>query len=643
MSSWADSIDMAFGLVPVLFAGMVFGLVAGLTPGISGRIGLLIALPVALWFDPVGAAVFLIAMHSVVHTTGSVPAVLLGLPTSSSEAATVMDGWPMMKAGRGGEAVGATLAASLVGGVLGGVALLALAPLGGVIARQFTSAEVAALSATGLLAISALSGRSLALGLVVAALGVLAATVGVDTHTAAERFTFGRLELWDGLNIGAIVAGLFVIPGLLHDRFKGHPSGQPEMRKTPARVHYADVLRGCHATMRNGWLVLRSSVLGIVVGFIPGLGASVVVWLAYAHASASTRPAVPFGKGAVEGVIAPEAANNSKEGGAMLPTLLFAVPGTSSMGILLGAFALIGIEVGPGMASRDPWVIHLAGWVILFASLLAFPICLALAPVLTRLAFLHRAMVVPFALMASTVAALAISPSVETLVQIVVFGALGTVLAHLDWPRAPFVLGLVIGPILEGALTRTMLTVGTDALARPMVLVILGGALASVVYWRRRGARRVGASLPEAEGGEPGSHAVVSALVAAVFALAIAGAWSLPGQSSVLPVLVGVSGLFASLAALVARYPARGFSDVVTPSVLAVFLAFLGAIWLVAPPLAAAAFAMVYHVRFTPLPRRWLVPVCAGFALTAWVLAGETIGVLRPFTAFGDLVPISGP
>jgi putative tricarboxylic transport membrane protein len=210
---------------------------------------------------------------------------------------------------------------------------------------------------------------------------------------------------------------------------------------------YSDVVAGCRQTARNGWLVLRSSVLGIVVGFIPGLGASVAVWLAYGHASSTTRPDVPFGQGAIEGVIAPEAANNSKEGGAMLPTLLFAVPGTSSMGILLGAFALLGIEVGPGMVAHDPWIIQMAGWVILVANLLAFPICLAIAPFLTRLAALHRAMVVPFALMASTMAALAISPSAETLVQIVVFGALGTALAHLDWPRAPFVLGFVIGPI----------------------------------------------------------------------------------------------------------------------------------------------------------------------------------------------------
>lgn len=628
---------------PVLVAGLIFGLAAGLAPGISGRIGLLIALPVALWFDPVGAAVFLIAMHAVVHTSGSVPAVVLGLPTSSSEAATVVDGWPMMQAGRGGEAVGAILAASVAGGVLGAVALLLLAPLGGSIARQFTSAEVAALSATGLLAIAALSGKSLALGLLVAALGVLAATVGVDAHSAAQRFTLGRLELWDGLNIGALVAGLFVIPGLLRDQREGELNGPALPVLLPPRVRYADVLAGCWQTVRNGWLVLRSAVLGIVVGFIPGLGASIAVWLAYGHASTSTRPNVPFGQGAIEGVIAPEAANNSKEGGAMLPTLLFAVPGTTSMGILLGAFALLGIEVGPGMAARDPWIIQMAGWVILVANLLAFPICLAVAPFLTRLAALHRGMVVPFALMASTVAALAISPSVETLAQIVVFGALGTMLAHLDWPRAPFVLGFVIGPILEGALTRTMLTVGIGALQRPMVLVIIGLALATVLFWWKGGTRRKGATLPEAaEGAEPASNTAFSIMLLAIFGLAIALAWPLPGQASVLPILAGTWGIAATLAALATLGPPRRCANLVTPSVLILFLGLLVTIWLVGPPLASAAFALVYYAQFTRLSRRWLVPVALGFAAVAWILAGETIGLVRPLTAFSDLVPIRG-
>jgi TctA family transporter len=534
--------------------------------------------------------------------------------------------------------VGAILAASLAGGVLGALALLMLAPLGMILARQFTSAEVAALSATGLLAIAALSGRSIALGLAVAALGVLAATVGVDTHTAAQRFTFGRLELWDGLNIGAIVAGLFVIPGLLRDQ-RDADAG----RAAPPPVRHADVIAGCLIALHARWLVLRAAILGIVVGFIPGLGASVAVWLAYGHAGATTRPDIPFGRGAPEGVIAPEAANNSKEGGAMLPTLLFAVPGTTSMGILLGAFALIGIEVGPAMAARDPWIIQTAGWVILIANLLAFPICIAVAPLLTRLAGLHRAMVVPFALMASTMAALAISPSAETLLQIVIFGALGMVLAHLDWPRAPFVLGFVIGPVLEGALTRTMLTAGADALQRPMVLIICAIALATLVLSRRGSRRRRGKAPANgatpgagAEGAAPGANLPFSLLLLALFGLAGAGGWSLPGQSSLVPILAAGCGMAAILAALAARHPPRRLTNLAAPPVLALFMGFLLAIWLIGPPLAAALFALVHYDRFTRLPRRWLLPVAFGFAAVAWVLAGETMGLLRPVTALSE-------
>jgi len=605
----------------------------------------LIALPVALWFDPAGAAVFLIAMHAVVHTTGSVPAVLLGLPTSSSEAATVIDGWPMMQAGRGGEAVGAILAASLAGGVLGAVALLALAPLSGLMARQFTSAEVAALSASGLVAIAALSGKSFALGLVVASLGLLAATVGVDDHTAAQRFTLGSLELWDGLNIAAVVAGLFVVPEMLRDHGSnatGRSAGSPPGYRP--RVRMADVLAGCRATVRNGWLTLRSAVLGIIVGFVPGLGASVAVWLAYGHASATTRPKTPFGQGAVEGVIAPEAANNSKEGGAMLPTLLFAVPGTTSMAILLGAFALIGIEVGPGMAARDPWIIETAGWVILIANLLAFPLCLLIAPFVTHLAMLHRALVVPFALMAATVAALSLSGSPETLIQIVVFGLLGMALARLNWPRAPFVLGFVIGPILEGALSRTILTVGIEALARPAVLAILGLTAAAALYPHLRSGRhrtRRGDSGSEMvagpEGADPSANRVFFLGLIALFLIVLSVASGFPGQAATMPVLAAAVGLIATLAAMTTVRRQQGLMSSDPPHRALVYLAYLGAIWVIGPPLASAAYAIAAYGLFTPLRRRWRLAVALGFAAFAAFLAGEAPGYWRSLTALTDL------
>lgn len=607
------------GFWGTLIGGVLFGVIAGLIPGISGRVSLLLALPVALWFDPLGAAVFLVAMHAVVHTTGSVPAVLLGLPTSSSQAATILDGYPLMKQNRGGEAVGVTLGASALGGVIGALALILLLPVGRQLASHFGSPEVAALSTAGLLAIAALSGKSVALGLVVAALGVLAASVGLDALTGAPRYTFGLLDLWDGVHIAAVVAGIFVIPEMLRAR----PATTVATGELAVRLRH--VLQGTAHAIRHFWLTFRCAVLGIVVGFIPGLGASVVVWMAYGHASATTRPKVPFGEGAVEGIIAPESANNSKEGGALLPTLLFAVPGTSSMGILLGAFALIGIEVGPAMAVRDPGLIQTLGWVVLLANVIALPICLGLAPFLTRFAAMHRGLVIPFALMASVTAALAVSPSLITLGQIILFGAIGVVLMHLNWPRAPFVLGFVIGPILESALNRTVMAYGTEAFFRPVVMAVLGlTVLALIVSKLRSKGESIG------EGSAPRSSPPTYALLVALFAVMGATAWSFPVTAWLLPVLVCAVGLAATLVAWVGRFDPSAHWPQPNGATLVLFSGFLLTIWLAGPVMAAmifalAAFSTVARVSFYLLPL-----VVVGFGLFAWSLVGEPVGVVRP-------------
>lgn len=610
------------GFWGTLIGGVVFGVIAGLIPGISGRVSLLLALPVALWFDPLGAAVFLVAMHAVVHTTGSVPAVLLGLPTSSSQAATILDGYPLMKQNRGGEAVGATLGASALGGVIGALALILLLPVGRQVAAHFGSPEVAALSAAGLLAIAALSGKSLALGLVVAALGVLSASIGLDALTGAPRFTFGLLDLWDGVHIAAVVAGIFVIPEMLRAR----PATAVAVGNLAVRL--GQVLHGTAHAIRHFWLTFRCAVLGIIVGFIPGLGASVVVWMAYGHASASTRPKVPFGQGAVEGIIAPESANNSKEGGALLPTLLFAVPGTSSMGILLGAFALIGIEVGPAMAVRDPGLIQTLGWVVLLANIIALPICLGLAPFLTRFAAMHRGLVIPFALMASVTAALAVSPSLITLAQIILFGAIGVTLMHLNWPRAPFVLGFVIGPILESALNRTVMAYGIEAFFRPVVLAVLGVSVLALIASRlRRGGASTG------EGSTPLSSPPTLTGLVALFATMGVTAWSFPVTAWLLPVMVCAIGLAATLAAWVQRFGRSTHWPDVNGATFGLFAGFLLLVFLTGPTVAAMLFAVAAFSTIARVPLYWLPLVVVGFGLFAWGLVGEPVGVFRPLSA----------
>ena len=198
-----------------LLFGLILGFAAGIVPGIGGRVGLLLCLPLAVMFDPLSGAVFLLAMHSVVHTSGSVTPIAYGLPTTASEAATAIDGFQLQRQGRGAEALGASLSSSSFGGVVGALAFILAVPVVRPIVTNIGAPEFLLISLLGLVLVAALSGRHLGGGLAVAALGVLASTVGIDALSAQSRFTFGRLELWDGLQVIALVGGLFVIPEMI--------------------------------------------------------------------------------------------------------------------------------------------------------------------------------------------------------------------------------------------------------------------------------------------------------------------------------------------------------------------------------------------------------------------------------------------
>ncbi|MEM7442354.1 MAG: tripartite tricarboxylate transporter permease [Pseudomonadota bacterium] len=615
----------SFGTVAAIGVGVIAGLIAGLLPGVSGRLGLLIAFPLVIGLDPFVGAVFLIAMHSVVHTSGSIPAILFGVPTSGSEAATVVDGYPMMRKGLGGQAVGATIASSAFGGLIGAVALIAFVPVGVLILPYVSSAEVAALGLVGLLSISALAGRGLARGLVVAALGVLASTVGLDGLTGTDRFTFGRLELWDGINIAAVIAGLFVIPEMLLS-LDGSGKANPSSNSS---VNLTRVLKGCVEALRYRWLTVRAALIGIIVGFIPGIGAGVAVWLAYGHASQSAKSGTPFGEGAVAGVIAAESANNSKEGGALAPTLLFAVPGTSSMGILLGAFAVLGIQAGPRLMATDPGFVSAIGWVVLLANLLAVPICLFLSPSMTRFAAVNRDSVVPVALVASVTASLVISSSIETIVQIALFGVLGLALQRADWPRAPFVLGFVIGPVLESALSRTVQIFGFSAFERPGVLVVLVATVGFGLVARRwRGAARAGRVKTA-----PPARALFTAC-AVFFAVVAIPSAGFPFQASLLPLLACGVGLASIVVPMVKERQAvqRGWKPpVLNPALGAWFLLYLAAIPVVGGPMASGLFAALVMRWAVGLSWRTSIVVALLLAGFTFGIAGDRMGLISPF------------
>lgn len=565
-----------------LLLGVFAGLLAGLTPGVSGRAGLLLVTPIALGFGPSAGAVFLIAFHSVVHTSGSIPAILLGAPTSASEAATAIDGYAMARRGEAARAVGATLTSSAFGGLVGALFLFLALPAALLIITHIATPEITALSVLGLLSIAALSGGWLMGGLLAAALGVLIASVGVDPFSAVPRLTFGAQGLWDGVNAAALVTGLLVVPELA--------ARDPEApATTPPLGGYSQVLKGCVEVVEHRWLMLRSSLIGVAVGVIPGLGASAAVWIAYGHARQTHRSSVPYGEGAIAGVIAPEAANNSKEGGSLVPTLFLGVPGSSGMGILLAAFATLGVEVGPRMLTKNPDLVFQLAWTNVAANLLAVPICLMMAPAMARFATLRRSEVVPVALGAALAATALTHASPATLIQLIVFSALGLLFKAANLPRAPLLLGFVLGPGLESGLIKSNMIYGWSALARPGVLAILTVAamIVAASFWTRL---RSGSRGPEV-----GTRLTMPVLgvVGALSASAVGAATALPATAAGILYLAGGAGLTTAGISAVGFWKQRASASRPQQPDFLILGLFLGAVaitGLVSLPLGVGAF-----------------------------------------------------
>jgi len=587
-------------LLLAVAAGTVGGLFAGLMPGVSGRVGLVLMTPVAVMMGPVAGAVLLVAFHSVIHTSGSIPAILLGAPTSAPEAATVIDGYPMTRKGEGARAIGASLAASAAGGVIGALVLLTLAPVALTAARYIGAPESAALALLGLLAISALSGGGMAGGLaggiMTAAFGIIIASIGLDAFSTSGRFTFGLTELSDGINVATIVTGLFVVPELLVRR-------APNLESVPARLTNASVLGGFFETFRYRWLLLRTSLIGALVGLVPGLGASVVVWLAYGHARQTSPSSIPYGEGAIQGVIAPEAANNSKEGGSLAPTLFFGIPASSGMAILLAAFMLVGVEIGPRMMTNQPEFVYLMALTNILSNVIAVPICLMVLPTMARLATIRAEFVAPVALAAAISATWMTEPLTFTLISIFVFSGVGLLLKLADLPRAPLLLGFVLAPAIEQGMMRASMIQGMAAFSRPGVLMIIGIALLAAIpaLVRRFGAK------PDAK---PPARPFPLLPPALIFMglIMMAGMFGLPGVpmlGRLMPCIAGAVGIVATaiiaLRLLLAKRTPQP-ADQPDRTLLALAVAMLIGVWIAGVPIAAALFVTAALVMGGKMP-----------------------------------------
>jgi TctA family transporter len=476
----------------VMLLGIFLGFWVGLLPGLGGATTLALMLPFIYKMSPVEAFAFLLGMHSVVATTGDITSVLFGVPGEGTTAATILDGHAMAKKGEAGRALGAALMSSLVGALVGAFALALAIPVVRPLVLTFGAPELFMLAVVGIAFISSLSGqggRSLLRGFIAGLLGLLVALVGQDPQGGVQRFTFGQLYLWSGLDLVPVLVGLFAIPELIDLAVRG-TSIAGDISQVNLK---SGVWEGVRDTFRHFWLTVRCSLIGTFIGILPGLGGGVAQWIAYGHATQSARDAEEqrgFGKGDVRGVLGPGAANNSKEGGALIPTIAFGVPGSSAMAILLGAFFLQGIMPGPDMLDKHLVLTFSMVWTLVVANIITVAVSLVLLNQLAKLTVVRGSVLIPFVLFLAFIGSYTSNNHLGDLVVFLVFGFVGYLMIRCGWPRAPLVLGFVLGKIAENNFYISTIRYGAAWLSRPVVLVLIILTFAVVLYpllqFRRR-------------------------------------------------------------------------------------------------------------------------------------------------------------
>ena len=489
-------IDAAIaGLLGILhwkaFLLMLFGITISSTlvamPGIGSKTAIALLLPIAFVLDKFEAVALIVSIWAVSNTANSITSILFSVPGGGGSQATIMDGYPMARKGEAARALSAAFTASAIGGIIGALVLLMAIPVLRPLVLLLGPPEFFMLVMLGVAMVGALSGRAPIKGIIVGALGLAVSMIGVQLLSGIPRFAFENLYLFDGIPLVPMTIGLFAIPELLYLASRG--TGISDM---PLGNLREGQLQGIRDAFKHWWLVLRCSFVGVWVGIIPGLGSSVADWFAYGHAKQTCKGArETFGTGDVRGVIAVDAATNAKEGGSLIPTLAFGIPGSSTLALIFGGLVIVGITPGKEMLTTSLDVTFSMIWLLIIASVLTSILCLAFTRQLAMATRLRPTVLVPVILGMAVIGSFAASNRFEDVLVMLTFGTLGYFMRAAGWPRPPMLLGLVLGPLAERYMWTSVQLYGAEFLLQPGAMIIFGLLVVSVGYplWQDRRAR----------------------------------------------------------------------------------------------------------------------------------------------------------
>jgi len=460
-----------------VLAGTVFGLFIGIIPGIGGTVALALVLPFIFGAPTEVALPFMIAIWGTTATGGAITSIMLNVPGTPVNAATILDGFPMTERGEAGRAIGAAVTSSMAGGAFNGLIALAVIPLILPMVMAIQSADLFFFILLGITLVATLSRGSLVKGLISGGFGLLLAFVGFDRITGTFRFIFGTLYLFDGVQLVPLTLGLFAVPEMIRLAMTGGTIAKTEMV-----MSMRGVLQGVKDVVHHWSLWLRCTLGGFIIGVIPGVGAMAATFMAYAHAKQSSKHPDRFGTGTVEGVIAPESANNAKDGGSLLTTLAIGIPGSSDLAIIIAAFILLNLVPGPSML-RDHLPLSLSlVYVLIVANIIAGAICFVAARYIIRVASIPGRILSPIVIVIALAGAFAVRQTFGDITATLVFTILGLAMVRFGFNRPALMLAFVLGGLLEKYFFIASRAGGPLFFMRPLSLALLVLIFVSVAY-----------------------------------------------------------------------------------------------------------------------------------------------------------------
>ncbi len=455
-------------LYPV--AGTLIAMCFALLPGLSGATLMAIAIPLTFSWDPLPIMLLFGALVGGATFMGSVTAILLNIPGTAPNAATLLDGHPLAQQGRARTAIACSATASALGSTVGVAILVLLIPAVVAIVPRIGPPEYLMLAIWGLVSIATVIRASLLKGLIMAGLGLMTSFIGFDPSMAEARYTLGTLYLQDGIPLIPVFVGIFAIAelvDLLASR-RVTVSGMTHMEEL-----HGDTREGVISVLRHWRLLLRSSVIGTIVGLVPGLGGTVAGFIAYGDAQRRAGPESAFGQGDIRGVIAPEAANDAKDGGSLLPVLAFGIPASAGTALLLGVLQLHGVTPGADLMRDRLELVFVLVWSLFLSNWLSSLLGLSLVGALSRLTVVRTALLAPPILVLATVGTFAYRGRFSDVLVAFGLGVAGLLMKRYGWPRIAFVIALILGPLFELNLNLSLTLHGLGRInlwTRPSVL-----------------------------------------------------------------------------------------------------------------------------------------------------------------------------